>query len=222
MRTAGDGRLGQGKGDVANHHGVRAKAGASDVRIGRFTYGYEKLAVRQWDEGAALHIGSFCSISTNVTVFLGGNHRTDWISTYPFGHIYEDQLGPPVAGHPATRGDVRIGHDVWIAHGVTILSGVTIGDGAVLGATATVTRDVQPYEIVAGNPAQHVRYRFPEDVRALLLELRWWDLPLEVIRSLRDELCAPPDPPRLQALIARVRGEAGLAAPDRAGDIPRS
>lgn len=206
-------------GNVANHHGVQAKVGASDVRIGRFTYGYEKLSIRQWDEGAALHIGSFCSIATNVTVFLGGNHRTDWISTFPFGHIHQDQLGPPVAGHPATHGDVRIGHDVWIAHGVTILSGVTVGDGAVLGATATVSRDVQPYEIVAGNPAQHVRFRFPEGIRALLLELRWWDLPLEVIRAVRDELCAPPDAVRLQALLARVRGGAGAASADGGDDF---
>lgn len=190
---------------MANIDGFRGKVGPSDVVVGRFTYGYQKISVRQWGEGAALHIGSFCSISTAVTVFLGGNHRTDWISTYPFGHIYENELGPPVQGHPTTRGDVRIGHDVWIAHGVTIMSGVTVGDGAVLGTNATVTRDVQPYEIVGGNPAQHVRFRFPEEIRALLAELRWWELPLEQIRQVRDELCAPPDSDRLRALIATLR-----------------
>lgn len=210
MRGGGAGPYWSNAGDlgVANINGFRGKIGASDVVIGRFSYGYQKLSIREWGEGAALHIGSFCSISTAVTIFLGGNHRTDWISTYPFGHIHEDELGPPVEGHPATRGNVRIGHDVWIAHGVTILSGVTVGDGAVLGANATVTRDVQPYEIVGGNPAQHVRFRFPEEIRALLLELRWWELPLEQIRLLRDDLCAPPDGDALRSLIARVRGAA--------------
>lgn len=217
MRTGAPDCLGQVSGDleVVNTNGFRGKIGASDVVIGRFTYGYEKISIRQWGEGAALHIGSFCSISTAVTIFLGGNHRSDWISTYPFGHIHEAELGPPVQGHPATRGDVRIGHDVWIAHGATILSGVTVGDGAVLGATATVTRDVEPYEIVGGNPAQHVRFRFPEEIRALLLELRWWELPLEQIRLVRDELCAPPDGGRLRSLIARVRG-ASSADPNQA------
>ncbi len=192
---------------MAGIHGFRGRVGASDVVIGRFSYGYEKMSIRQWGEGAALHIGSFCSISTGVTIFLGGNHRTDWISTFPFGHIYAEELGPTVQGHPETRGDVRIGHDVWIAHGVTILSGVTVGDGAVLGANATVSRDVRPYEIVAGNHAQHVRFRFPPEICTLLLELRWWELPLERIRTLRDELCAPPDGDRLRELIVRLAAE---------------
>lgn len=196
---------------MANINGFRGKVGASEVCVGRFTYGYERMSVRQWAEGAALHIGSFCSISTNVTIFLGGNHRTDWITTFPFGHIYGSEFGPAVEGHPATRGDVRIGHDVWIGHGVTILSGVTVGDGAVLGANATVTQDVQPYAIVAGNPAQAVRFRFTDEVRELLLKLRWWDLPLEQIRLLRDELCAPPTPDGLRGLIERI-GERGPAA----------
>lgn len=181
--------------------------GNSPVTIGRFTYGVENLSVRQWGEGAALRIGAFCSIATSVTVFLGGNHRTDWITTFPFGHIFQSELGGAgIVGHPATNGDVVVGNDVWLAHGVTILSGVTIGDGAVLAANATVTHDVEPYGIVGGNPARLIRKRFDDTLIALLLELRWWDLPLEVIRAVSGRLCAPPTEAVLRELIAETRG----------------
>ena len=77
---------------MANTNGFRGRVGASEILIGRFSYGFDKMSVRQWGEGATLRIGSFCSISTGVTIFLGGNHRADWISTFPFGHIYPDEL----------------------------------------------------------------------------------------------------------------------------------
>lgn len=67
--------------------------GNSQISIGRFTYGFNNIAIHQWGEGAALKIGSFCSIATNINVFLGGNHRTDWITTFPFGHIFQDEIG---------------------------------------------------------------------------------------------------------------------------------
>ena len=72
---------------------VKGAVGNSPVSIGRFTYGTEHLEIRQWGEGAALTVGSFCSISSAVTIFLGGNHRPDWITTFPFGHIFQGQLG---------------------------------------------------------------------------------------------------------------------------------
>ncbi|WP_304170139.1 CatB-related O-acetyltransferase [Phenylobacterium aquaticum] len=175
------------------------------MRIGRFTYGVENVLVRQWGEGAGLEIGSFCSIASSITIFLGGNHRADWITTFPFGHIFQEELGGEgIVGHPATNGDVRIGHDVWIGHGVTIMSGVTIGDGAVIAANATVVKDVAPYQIVGGNPAKALKTRFSEEIIALLLELRWWTLPVETIREIAPELSTAPDAGRLRALIQRV------------------
>lgn len=78
---------------------------------------------------------------------LGGNHRTDWCSTYPFNALLKENYGY-IKGHPSSKGDVTIGNDVWIASGVKIMSGVTIGDGAVLAANALITHDVAPYEIV--------------------------------------------------------------------------
>lgn len=181
------------------------KIGNSPVSIGRFTYGTEHVSVRQWGEGAALSIGSFCSISSAVTIFLGGNHRADWITTFPFGHIFKDELGgSDIVGHPATNGDVMIGDDVWIGHGVTIMSGVTIGPGAVLAANATVVKDVEPYTIVGGNPARVIKARFPEDVVGLLLQLRWWDRPIEQIRDIVRDLSTAPTAASVKMLIEKL------------------
>ena len=183
--------------------------GKSPVRIGRFTYGIEHLVVREWGEGAALNIGSFCSIATSVTVFLGGNHRLDWMTTFPFGHIFQEQLGGcDISGHPSTNGDVTIGNDVWIGHGSTIMSGVTIGSGAVIAANSMVVKDVMPYEVAGGNPAKVVKRRFNDEIKALLLQLAWWDLPVEVIKEINKDLSAVPDVVTLRNLIGRCnRGE---------------
>lgn len=89
-------------------------------------------------------------------MFLGGNHRVDWTTTYPFGHILVHELGGQgIQGHPAKRGDVVIGDDVWIGYGATIMSEVTIGAGAVVGVNATVVKDAAPYEIGAQPGAPH-------------------------------------------------------------------
>lgn len=192
---------------MANGDGVSGMIGASPVSFGRFTYGYQRATIKQWNEGAALRVGSFCSIAENVTFFLGGNHRVDWMTTYPFGHIFAEELGGrEIVGHPATKGDVVIGHDVWIGYGATIMSGVAIGDGAVVGVGAVVVKDVAPYEIVGGNPARHIKFRFDEEIRSLLEELRWWDLPVEEIKAVAPALSTAPTSDVLRDLIGRVRG----------------
>lgn len=180
--------------------------GASPIEIGRFSYGMGNIALFEWGEGAALRIGAFCSFAKKITIVLGGNHRVDWVTTYPFGTAYPDELGDrPVPGHPATAGDIVIGNDVWAGQGVTIMSGVTIGDGAVLATNATVVKDVAPYEIVGGNPAKAIRKRFDDETIALLLTLRWWELPVETIRQIVPQLTAAPTPDTLRALIATYR-----------------
>jgi len=79
---------------------------------------------------ASLNIRSFCSIAIGVKVFLGGNRRPDWVTTYPFGHVHHAVFNKfNGAGCPSTKGDLNIGNDVWISKDVTIMSGVTIGDG---------------------------------------------------------------------------------------------
>ena len=177
--------------------------GNSKIRVGRFSYGFANLTIKQWGEGASLDIGSFCSMAC-ATILLGGNHRTDWMTTYPFGHIYADILGgTDIKGHPSTRGDVVIKNDVWIGHNAMIMSGVTVGDGAIIAANAHVVKDVAAYSIVGGNPAMEIKLRFPPEVCDLLLKLRWWELPLDFIKTITSELSTYPDIKVLQSMLER-------------------
>lgn len=150
------------------------------VVIGRHTYGLPN--VYSWNKSTKLMIGNFCSIAEDVVFILGGEHRMDWITTYPFnsfGDTWPDSKS--VKGHPATKGDISVGHDVWIGHGALILSGITIGNGAVIGAGSVVTRNVDDYAVVVGNPAKFVKFRFDEAQRKELLNIAWWDWPDEEI-----------------------------------------
>lgn len=115
-------------------------------------------------------IGKYCSIGKNLIIDGGFQHRTDWISTYPFHNRYG--VGEQNA---FANGDVSIGNDVWIGQDVVIMSRVKIWDGAVIGARSVVTRDVMPYEIVAGSPAKYIKHRLPICQVNELLKIKWWD-----------------------------------------------
>ena len=141
--------------------------------------------------GGKLRIGSYTSIG-EVTIYLAGEHRKDWVSTYPFRTMHGL---PGAVEENLSRGDVEVGSDAWVCLDSTILSGVTIGHGAVVGTWSVVTKDVPPYAIVAGNPARRVGQRFDDETVAWLLELAWWDWPEEKILSSLDFLSAPPPPP---------------------------
>ena len=156
----------------------------------RYTYGLKNITLKYLDDGNDVLIGSFCSFADNITIFLGGNHRTDWVTTYPFGHIHQDKFPHHGEGHPATKGGVVIGNDVWVGSGATIMSGVTIGDGAVIGANSMVVKDVPPYAIVGGNPAKVLKYRFTEDQIERLLQSPWWELSDSRINDLIPLLCS--------------------------------
>lgn len=166
----------------------------------RYSYGIENIRLREWGEGADVLVGAFCSIADNVEIFLGGNHRTDWVTTYPFGHIHQDKFPWHGKGHPATKGNVVIGNDVWIGSGATIFSGVKIGDGAVISAKTVVVKDVPPYAIVGGNPAKVLKLRFTEDQIQRLLQNPWWDLPDSKIKELIPLLCSD----NIEDLIAAI------------------
>ena len=165
-----------------------ALVGNSQISIGKYTYGLENIALMQWGEGASLSVGKFCSIGASITIYLGGNHRIDWITTFPFGHIFHEEFGSlHISGHPKTNGDVVIGNDVWIGGNVTIMSGIKIGNGSVIAANAVVTKDVAPYAVVGGNPAKKIMDRFDAEIVASLQELRWWDLTeSEIVRIAKD------------------------------------
>ena len=151
--------------------------------IGRGTYciGKPQLKIYTWGEGAVLKMGSFCSIAVGVKIYLGGEHRIDWGTTYPFNRLW--LAAKKVTGHPKTKGDVIIGNDVWIGTEAMIMSGVTIGDGAVIGARALVTCDVPPYGIAVGNPATVIKKRFDEKIISRLLKIKWWDWDDEMIEK---------------------------------------
>jgi acetyltransferase-like isoleucine patch superfamily enzyme len=162
-----------------------------NYEIGDYTYGEPTIFPH---ESKKLIIGKFCSISADVKIFLGANHRTDWCTTYPFPDLdskYNFWPGAEtITGHPASKGDVIIGNDVWIGFGATILSGVSIGDGAVVGAMSVVSCDVDPYTIVAGNPARVINKRFDENMIKKLLELKWWNWPVDKIKKQIKILCS--------------------------------
>jgi chloramphenicol O-acetyltransferase type B len=124
-----------------------------------------------------LIIGSFCSIGSGASFIMAGNqgHRNEWVSTFPF-FFYPDAPDFAAAHNgylPA--GDTVIGNDVWIGSEAIVMPGIRVGHGAVIGTRAIVTRDVEPYAIVAGNPAKSIRKRFDDARIALLLEMQWWN-----------------------------------------------
>ena len=157
--------------------------------IGKHTYGNPNIF--SYGEGTKVVIGNFCSIAGNCNIFIGSNHRTGWVTTYPFGHINQHIFNKfNGKGHPATKGDVIIGNDVWIGANVTIMSGVTIGDGAVIANNSHVIKNVEPYSIVGGNPAKFIKYRFTSEQIEKLLQIKWWFWDDTKINSFSPLLCS--------------------------------
>lgn len=158
-----------------------------NIIVGRYSYysgwyhghGFDDCARYLMTEPGVdrLIIGDFCSIGSGAAFIMAGNqgHRNDWASSFPFFYMPEVPhfAGAVDAFQPA--GDTVIGNDVWIGSEAIIMPGVKIGDGAVIGTRALVTRDVEPYAIVGGNPARVIRKRFDDDSVAKLLEMKWWD-----------------------------------------------
>jgi acetyltransferase-like isoleucine patch superfamily enzyme len=147
------------------------------VTIGDFSYGNPE--VFHWGENAEVIIGKYCSFAHGVKILLGGEHRVDWATTYPFNALL--QSFNYIQGHPKTKGNVIIGNDVWVGMNAVILSGIKIGDGAVIAACSLVVKDVPAYAIVGGNPAKVIKYRFDEKKIKGLLALKWWDWPIEKV-----------------------------------------
>ena len=149
-------------------------------------YDFESRVTHHYDfNGDKLIIGKFCQIGAGVEfVMNGANHQMNCATTFPF-YIFEGwNATPPAMSDLPLKGDTVIGNDVWIGQNVTVLPGVHVGDGAIIGLNSTVTHDIPPYTVAAGNPARVIRNRFDEELTGLLLALRWWDKSIDEIRRL--------------------------------------
>ena len=174
-----------------------------NIRAGRYSYysGYyhghsfddcARYLSPERDDVDKLIIGSFCSIGSGASFIMTGNqgHRMDWIATFPFFYMPEEAGFQGAVDGFVRAGDTVVGNDVWIGTEAMIMPGVRIGDGAVIAARAVVTADVEPYAVVAGMPARQLRRRFSQERIAMLLEMRWWDWPLERINAAMPLLCS--------------------------------
>ena len=144
-------------------------------------YNFEKNVLYLFDFiGDRLIIGKFCQIASGTRFIMNGaNHAMNGISTYPFEVFGKGWGNAP--SNDLNKGDTVIGNDVWIGNSATIMPGVKIGHGAIIGTNTLVTKDVAPYTIVGGNPGKLIRNRFDQQTIDFLLELSWWDWPIEKI-----------------------------------------
>lgn len=153
----------------------------------------DSVTQQEWQDGAygevdKLIIGKFCSIASGATFMMAGNqgHRVDWISTFPFS---PEEFGEDVQSGFERAGDTVVGNDVWIGSEAMIMPGVKMGDGAVIGARSVITKDVPPYSIVVGH--NHiVRQRFDDECIAMLLEIKWWNWPINHIKQAMKIMCS--------------------------------
>ena len=161
-----------------------------NIIVGDYTYfadvDFETHVTHHYDfNGDKLIIGKFCQIAAGVNFIMNGaNHQMNSVSTYPF-YIFEgwEQEIPSLSKMPL-KGDTIVGNDVWIGQNVTIMPGVHIGDGAIIELNSVISKNVEPYTVVAGNPAKVIRKRFDDELIELMLELKWWDKSTEEIENL--------------------------------------
>ena len=160
--------------DLGVYTEVGARTQMSHSRFGDYSY-------ITWDcHVTGSDIGKFCSIAAQVRI-NPGNHPVWRASQHHFSYRSRqyglgEEDDPEVFGWRQANA-VKLGHDIWLGHGVTVLAGVTIGSGAAVGAGAVVSKDVAPYDIVAGVPARPIKQRFPPRIAERLQALAWWDWP---------------------------------------------
>lgn len=175
---------------------------APNIIIGDYTYYDDEIAPTEFEKnnvlfnypefGDKLIIGKFCQIASGTKFIMGPvNHRLDSITTYPFnvfGGLWQENTPDHMSQLPF-KGDIVIGNDVWIGRESVIMPGVKIGDGAIIAAYSIVTKDVEPYSVVGGNPAKFIKKRFNDELIDLLLQFKWWDLKPDELVNILPLLC---------------------------------
>ncbi|WP_196891862.1 CatB-related O-acetyltransferase [Aureivirga marina] len=162
-----------------------------NIIVGDYTYyddfenveNFEKNVKYHFDFiGDKLIIGKFCMIASDVKFIMnGGNHLTESISSYPFAIFGEDWKNAMDNKKYPNKGNTIIENDVWIGHNVTIMPGIKIGNGSIIASNSTITKNIEPYSIVGGNPAKLIKKRFSEENIKLLKEIQWWNWDIEKI-----------------------------------------
>lgn len=168
--------------------GIKFAVVGQKVKIGAYSYIVSGFL-------CGVEIGRYCSFGGEVQVGRQG-HPIDWVSTSPFTYMNSSKVigvNHFSLGHseafkyttsPTSLKKTIIEHDVWIGHGAMVMPGVKIGTGSIIAAGSVVTKDVEPYSIVGGNPARHIRYRVESPLKEKLLESGWWNYPPETICKL--------------------------------------
>lgn len=181
---------------------IRNVIAAPNTSVGDYTYyddpvdptGFERNNVlfNYPEFGDRLIIGKFCRIASGVKFIMGpANHRLCSVTTYPFnvfGGVWSERTPPHMEQLPR-KGDTIVGSDVWLGRESVVMPGVKIGGGAIIAAYSVVAEDVPPYTLYGGSPARFIKKRFDDALTALLLRLKWWDLPPEELAELLPLLC---------------------------------
>lgn len=149
------------------------------VHVGKYTYGQINAITYKCDN-SSLYIGNYCSIAPSVKFLCGGEHHTDRLSTFPFSKYFVDGEDETLS-----KGNIVVKDDVWIGENALILSGVEVGQGAIIAAGAVVTKDVEPYAVVAGVPARTIKKRFSDELISELLKVDFSKLTEEKARKNR-------------------------------------
>lgn len=177
---------------------------APNIHVGDYTYyddpvdptGFEtnNILFNYPEFGDNLIIGKFCSIASGTKFIMGpANHRISSVTTYPFhmfGGLWSENTPEHLSQLPF-KGDIIVGNDVWFGRECVVMPGVKIGDGAIVAAYSVVTKDIEPYSVVGGNPARLIKKRFGDELIELLLRLKWWDCEPEALAEILPLLCDP-------------------------------
>ncbi len=199
-----DGTIGEWKQTVFLKHFITKDF----IEVGDYTYydqssgdgnpeNFENENILYFPIGNKLKIGKFCSLANNCKFIMSGaQHHLNSFTTYPlFWNLLSNpevtsylDIIPDKKYYHKEYGDTIIGNDVWIGYDALIMPGVKIGDGSIIGTRAVITKDVEPYTIVAGNPARVIRKRFDDKTIEKLLQIQWWSWEMEKITENYDAI----------------------------------